>query len=90
MKKKSHMCLRIDAHLKAAKELAVSGSTDEAERMYKQALAQADRIGESNTLAGLVLIEIADLYEKQGRFDEAEPAWERIRIILRENADKVN
>lgn len=75
--------LVVKAHLVIARSLLDSGKPEEAEEVYKQTLDQADAIsGEGNLLAGLVLLELFELYENQGRHDEAAPVWSRIRQIV--------
>lgn len=74
--------LVLKARLAAAQELIDSGKLEEAERMYKQALEQAEVVdGKDSPLAALVLIDLYDLYEKQGRHDEGKPLWSQIRQI---------
>lgn len=59
------------------------GDYAESERLYTHALLQAeDCDGFYSPLAGSVLLGLHDLYEAQGREQEAERAWERIRMIL--------
>lgn len=73
----------IHACLLVANWLQNRGRIADAERVYKLALRQADALeGEESPLTGLVLLDLHDFYEKQGRHDEAAPAWERVRRIL--------
>lgn len=73
----------IESYLELAKVLAVAGNGAEAERLYKNLLRAVESIaGEDCPMGGSIMIELADLYEKQGRDREAEQLWERIRIIL--------
>ena len=73
----------IQACLLVANWLQSRGRIADAERVYKLALRQADALeGEESPLTGLVLLDLHDFYEKQGRHDEAAPAWERVRRIL--------
>ncbi|MFX6819273.1 tetratricopeptide repeat protein, partial [Acinetobacter baumannii] len=70
----------IHACLLVANWLQSRGRIADAERVYKLALRQADALeGEESPLTGLVLLDLHDFYEKQGRHDEAAPAWERVR-----------
>ena len=73
----------IHACLLVANWLQSRGRIADAERVYKLALRQADALeGEESPLTGLVLLDLHDFYEKQGRHDEAAPVWERVRRIL--------
>ena len=64
-------------------ELMHCGKLEEAERLYKQTLRQAEAdTDESNMLVALVLLEMFDFYENQGRNDEAKPIWSRMRKIV--------
>lgn len=73
----------IESYLELAKVLAVAGNRDEAERLYKNLLGAVEAIaGADCPITGSILIELAELYEKQGRDREAEQLWERIRFIL--------
>lgn len=73
----------IESYLELAKVLAVAGNSDEAECLYKNLLRAVEAVaGTSDPISGLILIDLADLYEKQGREREAEQLWERIRLIL--------
>ncbi len=73
----------IEARKSYAAEAMADGRAEEAERWYKQALTQAETMSaEDSPLVGSVLLELFDLYEKQGRHDEAKPVWARIRAIL--------
>lgn len=75
--------LVIETRLAAAARLLADGKVDDAERLYKQALAQAEAVaGEDAALAGLVVCDLMDLYEKQGRHKEVAPLMGRIREIL--------
>lgn len=72
----------VKARLDAAQGLIDSGKPEEAERLYKQVLEQAEAVGgKDSPLAGLVLVDLYDLYFKQGRHDEGKPLWSRIREI---------
>jgi tetratricopeptide (TPR) repeat protein len=71
------------ARLGSAQELMHCGKLEEAERLYKQTLRQAEAdTDESNMLVALVLLEMFDFYENQGRNDEAKPIWSRMRKIV--------
>lgn len=68
--------------LENAKNCIAAGQPAEAERIFLQALRDAEQIdGAESPLAAMVLIELYDLYEKQKRFDEGRPIWARIRKI---------
>lgn len=68
--------------LSVAKLMVERGQTFQAERVYKSVLQQAENMDGEGPLTGLVLLDLHEFYEKQGRLDEAAPAWERIRRIL--------
>jgi hypothetical protein len=72
----------IEACLSVAKMMIDRGHTFQAERIYKTLLQQAETMDGEGPLTGLVLLDLHEFYEKQGRLDEAAPAWERIRRIL--------
>lgn len=72
----------LEACLSVAKMMVDRGHTFQAERIYKTVLHQAETIDGEGPLTGLVLLDLHEFYEKQGRDDEAAPAWERIRRIL--------
>jgi tetratricopeptide (TPR) repeat protein len=67
----------------AARRLMKQDRACEAERIYKQALRLAEReAGKTSPLTGLVLLELMRFYEEQGRDEEAEAVWERIRQLV--------
>lgn len=68
--------------LTAARILVARGHYLQAERVFKTVLRQAEEIDGEGPLTGLVLLDLHDLYEKEGRADEARPVWERVRKIL--------
>lgn len=72
----------LDMCLTVARLMTERGHLGQAERIYKTVLHQAEIIDGEGPLTGLVLLDLHALYEKQGRNDEAAPAWERIRRIL--------
>jgi hypothetical protein len=72
----------IEARKGYAAEAIAAGRPEDGERLYKQALAQAENLSDQDSLVGSVLLELFDLYEKQGRHDEARPVWARIRAIF--------
>ncbi len=73
----------IETRKSFADEAMAAGRVDDAERLYKQALSQAEGMSENDSpLVGSVLLELHYLYEKQGRHDEARPVWARIRAIF--------
>ena len=67
-----------------AKRLAASKSDYKpVEEMLKLALRQVEsEEGEDSASAGLLILELCDLYEKQGREQEAVEMWQRLRQIL--------
>lgn len=75
--------LILKARLVAAEELIAHGKPEQAERLLKKTLRQAESMSdESNMLVAFVLLEMFDFYEKQGRHDEAMPTWSRMRQIV--------
>jgi tetratricopeptide (TPR) repeat protein len=73
----------VHACLAAAKTLTGEGKYDEAEKLYLKALDQAeDCDGEFSILVCLVLLDLFHLYQEQGRVEESQPIWEKIRKIL--------
>lgn len=73
----------IEAYLELAKVLAVAGNAAEAERLYKNLLRAVEATqGADCPISGSILIDLAELYEKQGRDREAEQLWEQIGFIL--------
>ena len=50
--------------------------------LYKSLLKQAEMFEDDAYMTGVVLLDLHEFYEKQGRHDEAAPVWERIRKIL--------
>lgn len=72
----------LEACLNVARLLVDRGHLFQAERIYKTVLQQAETIDGEGALTGLVLLDLYEFYDKQGRHDEAAPAWERIRRIL--------
>jgi len=74
--------LVLKARLDAARALVERGQEQEAERLYRQTLGQAEAVaGESSPLTGLVLLELIDFYDHFKRSDEAEILWYRLRQI---------
>lgn len=77
----------IEMRLSFAKEALAVGKEPEAERLLKQSLREAEAAaGANSALAGLALLELADLYERQGRGLQASPLWNRIRNIMIEHS----
>ena len=73
----------VEARLALAQTFVSDGKAQEAERLYKQTLGHAEAIcGKDSPLVGSVLLDLIDLYEVQGRHDEAKALWERVRKIL--------
>lgn len=73
----------VEARLALAQSFVADGKAEEAERLYKQTLGHAEVMaGKDSPLAGNVLLDLIDLYEAQGRHDEAKLLWGRVRKIL--------
>lgn len=73
----------VEARAEYAGAAFARGDFIESERLYSNALRQAEMAdGFYSPLAGSVLLGLHDLYEAQGREDEATETWERIRLIL--------
>lgn len=73
-----------EMRLNFAKQALASGNENAGERLVKQALREAEAAtGKDSPLAGLALIELADLYDRQGRKLQATALWSRIRRIMR-------
>ena len=73
----------VETLLEHARQRRTKGRYAEAERISKKALDRAEAVtGKSSLLTGLVLMELLDLYDKQGREEESEALWHRIRDIL--------
>jgi hypothetical protein len=80
----------VEARLSIGQTLIAEGKAKDAERVYLQALQQAEAAaGKDSPLAGMVLLDLIDLYDAQDRRDETKPLWERIRKILRLHGHKV-
>jgi Tetratricopeptide repeat len=78
-----HAC-KVEALLAIAQTLMNQGKYGEAERVHKHTLKQAETTaGPTSPLVGLVLIDLATLYEAQGRQSEAKALWERVHSIIR-------
>ena len=78
--------LAIAARLCAARELVEAGETDRAERIYQSALFQAEVLaGKKSPLTGLVLLDLYDLYEVQGKDADAAVLQTQISEIVRTN-----
>lgn len=79
--------LQIDALIKLSRKLRREGSLAQAERLIRQALIEAEaKVGTKSALAGLALLELADLCDEQGRKEEAGQLWNRIREIMIEHS----
>lgn len=82
--------LVVEARLSIGQSLIAEGKASDAERVYLQALRHAEAAaGKDSPLAGMVLLDLIDLYDAQDRRDETKPLWERIRKILRLHEHKV-
>lgn len=72
-----------------AHNLVLSGDEQDAERWMQRALTSAEiTAGYGSPLAGLVLIELFDLYDTQKRHDEAKLLWRRLCNIVRRHYPK--
>lgn len=81
----------VEARLCIGQTLIANGRAQDAERVYLQALNQAESAsGKDSPLAGMVLLDLIDLYDAQERHEEAKALWERIRKILRLHGHKVS
>jgi Tetratricopeptide repeat len=75
---------KVKALLAIAQTLMNQGKYGEAEQVHKHTLKQAEAIaGKMSPLVGLVLIDLALLYETEGRQAEAKALWERVHSIIR-------
>jgi len=82
--------LVVEARLSIGQSLIAEGKAKDAERVYLQALRHAETAaGRDSPLAGMVLLDLIDLYDAQERREEAKALWERIRKILRLHGHKV-
>ena len=73
----------IDALIVKAQRLRAEGEYADAETIAQKALERAEkRMGNLSLDTGLVLMELVELYDKQGREEESEALWKRIRAIL--------
>lgn len=80
--------LQIDALIELSRKLKRDGSQAQAERRIKQALMEAEaKAGAQSALTGLALLELADLYDEQGRNEESSQLWSRIREIMIEHSE---
>lgn len=71
------------ALLRLGQMLADSGSEGPAEAVYRRALTIAETgMGKQSALAGSVLLELWDLYERTGREEEASQIWKRLTDLL--------
>jgi hypothetical protein len=69
----------LKAQIEAARACLRRGQAGAAERLLKDALSGAEFIfGKDSALSASVLIELFDLYQKQGRREECQPLWSRI------------
>lgn len=74
---------KVQSYIKLGKLVADMGNFEQAERVYKSALsiAEAEK-DEENAIAGYALIELWDLYDKNGKEEEARAVWERLTRLL--------
>lgn len=72
-----------EMRLNFAKQELATGNERAAEQLLKQSLREAEAgAGIDSPLAGLALLELADLYDRKGRKLQAIPLWHRIRSIM--------
>ncbi|MBZ0185736.1 MAG: tetratricopeptide repeat protein, partial [Candidatus Obscuribacterales bacterium] len=70
--------------IKLGKLIADMGNSEQAERVYKSALSIAEKKnGKESPVARYALIELWDLYEKNGREKEAKTMRERLTHLLK-------
>ncbi len=74
-----------ETHNDAGKEAYQAGRYAEAEKQFKFALAEAERLGPSDWRLATSLNNLAGLYDTQGKCEEAEPLFKR-SLAIRENA----
>ncbi|MGH2506323.1 MAG: tetratricopeptide repeat protein [Ktedonobacteraceae bacterium] len=80
----------VEARLSIGQTLIAEGKAADAERVYLQALKHAEKAaGQESPLAGMVLLDLIDLYEAKERHDEAKALWERVRNILMQHSHKL-
>jgi len=73
----------IDALIEQSRRLRADGEYTEAETIAQRALDRAEKsTGNLSLDTGLVLMELVEIYDKQGREIESETHWKRIREIL--------
>ena len=82
---------KLDCYISIGKELGVKGNFAQAERTLKTAISMAEReSGKDNIIVGYVLIELCDLYEKEGMEKDAQKAWKRLSLILEKYSDWID
>ena len=82
---------KLNCYISIGKELGVMGNFAQAEKTLKTAIAMAEReSGKDNIIVGCVLIELCDLYEKQGMEKDAQKAWKRLSLILEKYSDWID
>ena len=73
----------IEAFLAASRRMIEDGKPEQAERILRQALILAEKeAGKVSALSGLVLVDLMRFLEAEGRSDEAERLWDRIREVM--------
>jgi hypothetical protein len=83
--------LQIDALIQLSRKLKRDGSKAQAERLMRQTLVKVEeKEGTQSALTGLALLELADLFDEQGRDEEAGLLWNRIRKIMIEHSEAPN
>ena len=61
----------------AAEEAYKQGRYDEAEELFLVALDEAENFGDNDTRLATSLHKLAELYQAQGKYAEAEPLFQR-------------
>lgn len=74
----------VEVYIQLGNQVADMGNFEQAEKVFKTALAISERQeGKDSMAAGFALLELWDLYDRQGRDEEARQAWERMSKILK-------
>lgn len=73
----------VKGYLKLGNLVENQGNFEQAERVYKSALAIAEKeSGAESILVGYALFELSDLYEKQGDLEQARVIRKRLSSLL--------
>lgn len=80
----------VKGYLKLGNLVENQGNFEQAERVYKSALAIAEtESGAESILVGYALYELSDLYEKQGDLEQARALRERLSSLLMPHYSKL-